>query len=92
MRGQRIVRITGELLTDMMRQGWRVPYRDRLAVECRVGLPADADLVDCWWDGATSTAVLKFESAQWEPTLRGEPLPDVTVQYVAIQAEHEVPA
>jgi hypothetical protein len=80
--GERVVRITGELLAHMLTQGWQCPDRAGAVVRCVKGLPADARLMGVQWEPMNRCAAFVFQSADWEPVPDGNALPEVRVEYV----------
>lgn len=87
--GQRIVRITGELLANIMTEGWKVPSAQGELLMCNKGLPPDAKLVGCWWDAACNVAVLKFESASWSEVPPGNQVPRVEVCHSFLRLDQQ---
>jgi len=67
-KGQRIVRMTPELMEDLL------VHNDILV---KTDLPHNARLVSLWVDDENWSYNLKFESSEWEEMVEGEFIPTI---------------
>jgi len=81
-KGQRIVRMTPELMEDLL------VHNDILV---KTDLPHNARLVSLWVDEENWDYKLKFESSEWEEMVEGEfiPIIEPEVEIVSVEDSDE---
>lgn len=77
--GFKIVRVTGDLLSDMFGTGYQMPTANGRGVRVTKGLPAGATLAGCDFEFTTNTALLMFHHPDWPEQDRAGPLPTLDV-------------
>lgn len=87
MMGQRIVKITTELFTHILTEGWSIGD-DSYSIHCIEGLPEGAILMGVYPAGCSynsskgvSEITLKFEHSDWPKLLEGEVPPEICVTW-----------
>lgn len=81
--GERLLRISGELLMAMLSADGSLRFKSdcTLPIDARIVDVSDAEMC------TTGCLLLKLASAHWAPSPPGEPLPYIRVQFTAFPAQ-----
>ena len=81
MRNYALVRISTDLFSEWLKQGWKIPDDRVVAIECIKGLPQDARYIRTYYDETRDQIVMVFEHLSFDHVPEGTEIPTKQIIY-----------